>query len=179
VVNWTLLERARRMRIPFGVAYGVDKEIVKRAAIEAACEVPFTLAHDGPRGPQVWLVEFGESRLEFQLIVWVNADATKRPSTVKAAYNWALHSALQRHGIAIPFPQRDLHLRSLFGHEGDEAVAVLNGRAVPAAVSGKAQAPPPTPRERAALADNDAQRDIEREIHEQPPAHARPRQQEE
>lgn len=171
VVNWTLLEAARRMRIPFGIAYGTDKERVKKAAIEAACEVPFTLAHDGPRGPQVWLVDFGESRLEFQLIVWVNAEATKRPSTVKAAYNWALHSALERHGIGIPYPQRDLHLRSVFGREGSEAFALLQGRALP--VEAADAEPVPDARERAALADNDAQRELEREIrNEQSPAGA-------
>ncbi|WP_133499261.1 mechanosensitive ion channel family protein [Cognatilysobacter terrigena] len=169
VVNWTLLEASRRMRIPFGVAYGTDKETVKKAALEAACEVPFTLAKDGPRGPQVWLVEFGESRLEFQLIVWLNAEATRRPSAVKAAYNWALHTALQRYGIDIPFPQRDLHVRSLFGHEGAEAIAVLSGRVVPETDEAAPDAPLPTPRERAALAENDAQRDVEREIHEDPP----------
>ena len=59
------------------------------------------------------------------------------------------------------------------------AIAVLAGRAVPAAEHYAAHAPPPTPRERMALADNDAQRDIERDIHEQPPADPRPRQQEE
>lgn len=171
VTNWTLLEASRRMRIPFGIAYGTDKERVKLAAIEAACEVPFTLEHEGPRGPQVWLVEFGESRMEFQLIVWVNADATKRPSTVKAAYNWALHGALERHGIAIPYPQRDLHVRSLFGHEDGDAIALLQGRAVHLDVAA-ASAAAPTPRERAVLADNDAQRDVEREIHEHPPAAA-------
>jgi small-conductance mechanosensitive channel len=171
VVNWTLLEASRRMRIPFGIAYGTDKERVKQAAIEAACEVPFTLEHEGPRGPQVWLVEFGESRMEFQLIVWVNADATKRPSTVKAAYNWALHTALQRHGIAIPFPQRDLHLRSLFGQEDGDAIALLQGRALPLA-DARVRDPSPTPAERAALADNDAQHDVEREIHEDPHAAA-------
>jgi small-conductance mechanosensitive channel len=172
VVNWTLLEASRRMRIPFGIAYGTDKELVKMAAIEAACEVPFTLEHEGPRAPQVWLVEFGESRMEFQLIVWINADATKRPSTVKAAYNWALHSALHRHGIAIPFPQRDLHLRSLFGHEDGDAIALLQGRALPLDEPDHATVPPPTPREREVLADNDAQRDVEREIHEDPHAAA-------
>ncbi|GAB1596937.1 mechanosensitive ion channel family protein [Lysobacter claricitrinus] len=170
VVNWTLLEASRRMRIPFGVAYGTDKEIVKKAALEAACDVPFTFAKDGPRGPQVWLVEFGESRLEFQLIVWLNAEATRRPSAVKAAYNWALHSALQRYGIEIPFPQRDLHVRSVFGHEGVEAIAMLNGRVVPSDDDEAPDAPRPTPFERAALAENDAQRDVEREIHEDPPA---------
>ena len=171
VVNWTLLEASRRMRIPFGVAYGTDKEIVKRAAIEAACEVPFTVAHEGPRGPQVWLVQFGESRLEFELIVWLNAEATRRPSAVKAAYMWALHSALQRHGIETPFAQRDLHVRSLFGYTDGEAIELLRGRAVPAGVpEPHAHTPPPTPRERAMLADNDAQHDVEREIHEEPPA---------
>lgn len=170
VVNWTLLEASRRMRIPFGVAYGTDKELVKKAALEAACEVPFTVAHDGPRGPQVWLVDFGESRMEYQLIVWLNAEATRRPSTVKAAYNWALHTALQRHGIEMPFPQRDLHLRSVLGYTDGEAVALLRGRAVPVEPQEAPEAAPPTPSERAALSDNDAQRDIEREIREQPPA---------
>jgi len=169
VVNWTLLEASRRMRIPFGVAYGTDKELAKLAALEAAREVPFTLAHDGPRGPQVWLTGFGESRLEFELVVWLNADATRRPSAVKAAYNWALHSALHKHQLAIPFPQRDLHLRSVLGHEGNEALAVLLGKAV--AVDTPAPAPAqPTPRERAALADNDAQHDVERELQDSPPA---------
>ncbi|WP_133477731.1 mechanosensitive ion channel family protein [Cognatilysobacter segetis] len=171
VVNWTLLEASRRMRIPFGIAYGTDKELVKKAAIEAACEVPFTLEQEGPRGPQVWLVEFAESRMEFELIVWVNADATKRPSTVKAAYNWALHTALQRHGIAIPFPQRDLHLRSLFGHEDGDAIALLQGRALPLPDT-RPPEPEPTPAEHALLADNDALRDVEREIHEDPHAAA-------
>ncbi|MGY3266944.1 mechanosensitive ion channel family protein [Lysobacter sp. HA35] len=170
VVNWTLLEASRRMRIPFGVAYGTDKEVVKKAALEAACEVPFTLAKEGPRGPQVWLVEFAESRLEFQLIVWLNAEATRRPSTVKAAYNWALHTALQRYGIEIPFPQRDLHVRSLFGHEGVEAMAMMSGRVIPETDDAVPAAPLPTANERTALAENDALRDVEREIHEDPPA---------
>ena len=169
VVNWTLLEASRRMRIPFGVAYGTDKELAKKAALEAAAEVPFTLAMDGPRGPQVWLTGFGESRLEFELIVWLNGDATKRPSAVKAAYNWALHSALHRHKLAIPFPQRDLHLRSVLGHEGSDALALLRGQAE-ALDMHEVPAPEPSPTERAVLADNDAQHDVERELQDIPPA---------
>ena len=112
VTNWTLRDGFRRLRVPFGVAYGTDKEVVKAAAIEAAAQVPFTLALEGPRRPQVWLVGFGDSSLDFQLVVWITNEATKRPSAVQAAYNWELESALARHGIEIPFPQRDLHLRS-------------------------------------------------------------------
>jgi len=125
VVNWTHQEASRRMRIGFGVAYGSDKEMVRKAALEAATEVPATLTTEGPRAPKVWLVEFGDSALQFELVVWLTADATKRPLAVKAAYNWALESALARYHLEIPFPQRDLHLRSVFGNSTAEGLALL------------------------------------------------------
>ncbi len=125
VVNWTHRDVSRRLRVPFGVSYSADKDAVKGAALEAAAELPFTLAHDGPRRPQVWLVGFGDSSLDFELVVWLTAEATKRPAAVTAAYNWELHTALERHGIEIPFPQRDLHLRSLFGLGHEEARRAL------------------------------------------------------
>lgn len=125
VVNWTHRDVSRRLRVPFGVAYGTDKEVVKRAALEAAAELPFTLALEGARRPQVWLVGFGDSSLDFELVVWLGAEATKRPAAVQAAYNWALHSALQRHGIEIPFPQQDLHVRSVLGLDGRAAREAL------------------------------------------------------
>jgi len=128
VVNWTLREASRRLHVPFIAAYGTDKELVKCAGLEAAAEVPFTATHDGARKPQVWLTGFGEQGLKFELIVWLTAEATKRPSAVTAAYNWALHTALLKHGIEIPVPQRDLNLRSWFGTDGDEAIdAVVHG----------------------------------------------------
>ena len=125
VVNWTHRDVSRRLRVPFGVAYGTDKELVKRAALEAAAEVPFTLALDGVRRPQVWLADFGESSLQFELVTWLTAEATKKPLAVKAAYNWALHSALQRYDIEIPFPQRDVNVRTLFGLTGADALGAL------------------------------------------------------
>lgn len=125
VTNWTYRESGRRMRIPFGVAYGVDKEVVKTAALEAAAEVPFTLALEGPRRAQVWLVEFGDSALNFELVVWLTQEATFKPAAVQAAYNWALHSALQRHDLEIPFPQRDINLRGFYGLQDDDALRAL------------------------------------------------------
>ncbi|MBA8815017.1 small-conductance mechanosensitive channel [Microbacterium halimionae] len=125
VVNWTHREVLRRLRVPFGVAYGTGKEIVKKAALEAAASVPFTLDLEGPRRPQVWLSEFGASSLNFELVIWLNPEATKKPIAVTAAYNWAIHSSLQRYGIEIPFPQRDLNVRSVFGLSDEEARAVL------------------------------------------------------
>ena len=63
VTNWTHHDLSRRMRIPFGVAYGSDKELVKKAALETASEVAFTLTLEGERGPKVWLVGFGDSSI--------------------------------------------------------------------------------------------------------------------
>lgn len=160
VTNWTLYDGSRRVRIPFGVGYGSDKDTVRAAALEAAAEVPFTLTQDGPRAPQVWLVEFGDSSLNFELVVWLTADATKRPGAVKAAYLWALHSALVRHAIEIPFPQRDLHLRSVFGREGEDAIALLRAQSAPASPAG-----PRTERTRAGdLSINDALREVEADL---------------
>ncbi len=112
LTNWTLGERILRVRIPFGVAYGSDKERVKEAAMEAAAEVPFTLTNMKGRETDVWLVEFGDNSLNFLLLVWVNRQGARRPTRTRAAYLWALETALAKHGIEIPFPQRDLHLRS-------------------------------------------------------------------
>jgi potassium-dependent mechanosensitive channel len=111
VINWTLRDFKRRMHISFGVTYDADKDLVKQAGLEAAAEVEWTFDDKGGRQPQVWLVEFGDSSLNFELVVWLKDDAVKRPAKVKADYNWALHSALARHNIEIPFPQRDLHLK--------------------------------------------------------------------
>ncbi len=112
LTNWTLGERILRVRIPFGVAYGSDKDTVKKAALEAAAEVPFTLTHMKGREPDVWLVEYGDSSLNFLLLVWVNRQGARRPTRTRSAYLWALETKLTEHGIEIPFPQRDLHLRS-------------------------------------------------------------------
>ena len=112
VINWTLTDASRRIHIPFGVAYGSDKELVKKAALEAAYNVPHTLKNHNTREPDVWLTNFGNSSLDFELIVWVLPHAVKKPQRVRAAYYWELETALKKYGIEIPFPQRDLHIRS-------------------------------------------------------------------
>ena len=123
LTNWTLGERILRVRIPFGVAYGSDKELVRKAAMEAAAEVPYTLTNMKNRDPDVWLVEFGDNSLNFLLLVWVNRQGARRPTRTRAAYLWALESTLTKYGIEIPFPQRDLHLRSGWPGPTDQARA--------------------------------------------------------
>ncbi|NIL92893.1 MAG: mechanosensitive ion channel [Woeseiaceae bacterium] len=112
LTNWTLNEGTRRVRVPFGVAYGSDKELVRKAALEAAGEVPYTLANRKGRETDVWLTEFGDSSLNFLLLVWVNRQGARRPTRCRSAYLWALETKLNKYGIEIPFPQRDLHVKS-------------------------------------------------------------------
>lgn len=157
VTSWTLRETARRIKIKFGVAYGTDKELVKKAALEAADAVPFTFANEGPRRSQVWLIGFGDSSLDFQLVVWLTADAVKRPCAVQAAYYWALEETLGKYGIEIPFPQQDLHVRSLFNATEDDAKELWRGhRKWP---SGKGSEREISDSEREALSGNDALQD--------------------
>lgn len=111
VVNWTLKDRVCRVHIPFGVAYGSDKDVVKAAALDAASQVDHELKGPGSRPAEVWLVNFGASSLDFELVVWLKPEAVKRPARVRADYNWALETALTKHGIEIPFPQLDLHVK--------------------------------------------------------------------
>ncbi len=171
LVNWTLQEATRRLRIPFGVAYGSPKEQVKAAALDAAAAVPFTQALKGQHAPQVWLTGFGDSSLNFELVVWVNAEATRRPSRAKAAYNWALETAIRAHGIEFPWPQRDVRLRSWFGLEGEEArqaIAELLGAHVSGASTDTEHAAIDSPETSAPWDGNDAAHDLQTPV---PPRH--------
>lgn len=111
VINWTLLEAFRRIHIRFKVAYGTDGDRVTQAGLEAADKVPFTLSD---RKASVWLVDFGDSSLDYELVVWVNAEAVKRPGAVHAAYKREIAIALRKYGIEIPVSQLDLRLRNGF-----------------------------------------------------------------
>lgn len=112
LINWTHADTKRRIHVPFGVAYGTSKELVEKAGLEAAARLPWTFDDQGERKPQVWLVRFGEFRLDFELIVWLTDEAVLKPQRVMADYVWEVHSALERHEIKVPHPQRDLFLKS-------------------------------------------------------------------
>ncbi|MBX6422995.1 mechanosensitive ion channel family protein [Thermosulfurimonas sp. F29] len=115
ISTWTYEDDWRRIHIPFGVAYGSDPELVKRVVTEAARKVPLT-QEDADHPLQVWFTGFGDSALEFSLAVWIRQSQAKRALTgIKSDYYYAIHRALIEAGIEIPFPQRDLHLKSLSG----------------------------------------------------------------
>ncbi len=110
VTNWTMNERFLRIKVPFGVAYGSDKELVRRIIVDAALSLPYTLNLTERQYPQVRLKNFGDSSLDFELVVWIKAEWANRPGRVTAAYNWEIETALGKHEVEIPFPQREVRM---------------------------------------------------------------------
>jgi small-conductance mechanosensitive channel len=130
VVNWTLDDAHRRMHIPFGVAYGTPKELVREAGIEAARNVKGVVENDR-MSTAVWLIKYGDNSMDYELIVWADRALTTRPASTHASLMWALDDALKVRGIEIPFPQRDLHIRSgtldvRMAREADDAAGPVN-----------------------------------------------------
>jgi len=110
ITNWTLNDKFYRLKVPFSVAYGSDKEQVKKAVLEAAKRVPATLDSDTQQ-PDIWLVELGDNGLGFNLVVWVDPKKSRAPGSVKSEYLWEIESSLREYNIEVPFPQRVVHLR--------------------------------------------------------------------
>jgi small-conductance mechanosensitive channel len=109
MINWTLRESTARMRIPFSVAYGSDKELVTKAALEAAAEGEFCIQHTPGLKAAVRMISFGDSALKFELRVWVNRQGVRRPIFVRSSILWEMDTKFREYGIKVPFPQRDMH----------------------------------------------------------------------
>ncbi|NPA15918.1 MAG: mechanosensitive ion channel [Deferribacteres bacterium] len=112
VTTWTYDDDWRRLKIPFGVAYGTDPDKVAEIAIEAAREVKYTF-EDPQHQIEVWFEGFGDSSLNFTLVVWTKMHTPAPKTGRKSAYYFVLYRKLAEAGIEIPFPQRDIHIRSV------------------------------------------------------------------
>ena len=107
VINWNYDDPVSRLSIPIGVAYGSNIKKVRLALLEAVKNHPDVLLT--PR-PQVWFQEFGDSSLNFEVFVWISEPS--KQFILKSELNYRIAASLSRHDIQIPFPQRDIHLRS-------------------------------------------------------------------
>ena len=107
VVNMTQPDRMYRLRIPVGVAYGSDTAKVKECLLQVASENDDVLEDPAP---QVFFVDFGNSSLDFELGVWLNQPA--REPDIASALRFRIDAIFRESGVEIPFPQRDLHIRS-------------------------------------------------------------------
>ena len=110
VTNWTMTDGNLRIKLPFSVAYGCDKELLREVIFEAVLKQPYTLNIIDKHYPQLRLSSFGDNALNFDLVVWIKPGWSKRPGRVKAAYNWVIDDVLREHHFEIPFPQRDIHV---------------------------------------------------------------------
>lgn len=107
-VNWTLSNRQRRINVFVGVAYGTDPTRVLDILHKIAQDNDDILKH--PK-PQALFVGFGDSSLDFELRAWtVRFDGWRQ---VQSDMSVAISHALREAEIQIPFPQRDLHLRTV------------------------------------------------------------------
>ena len=111
VINWTLEDTNRRLRIPFSVAYGSDKNLVQKAALEAADRVSFTFKKKGKKRPKVQLIRFGDSSLDFELVVWLDSHGSKHLNRARSSYLWALDDMLQNYQIEVPYPHREVIIK--------------------------------------------------------------------
>jgi small-conductance mechanosensitive channel len=108
VTNWTYGDPRVRFRIPVGVAYGSNIDKVREALLAAGREDPHTLKEPAP---SVFLEKFGESSIDFELVVW-SSEMSYRPRRYRSDLNFAIEKKLREAEIEIAFPQRDLHIRS-------------------------------------------------------------------
>lgn len=109
VTNWTANDRQVRFSVPIGVSYHCSPEEVREVLMKVALAHPDVLQQPPP---EVVFTGFGDSALNFELRVWTIRQV-QTPQKLKSDLYFAVFRAFGEHGIEIPFPQRDLHLRTI------------------------------------------------------------------
>jgi small-conductance mechanosensitive channel len=112
--NWTHGDPKVRFRIPISVAYGSDVQKVCATLIGVGREHPASLAVPEPG---VFFNGFGDSALDFELVVW-SEQMSYRPRRFRSDLNFAIEEKFREAGIVIPFPQREVRL---LGEPGEQA----------------------------------------------------------
>jgi small-conductance mechanosensitive channel len=111
VTNWSYEDPRVRFRIPFGVAYGTDLPKLRKLMLEVAEAHPRALKEPAP---ELFFVGFGDSSLNFELAVW-STESTTSPRRFRSDLFFAIEKKLRDSGIEIPYPQQDLHVRTVVG----------------------------------------------------------------
>jgi small-conductance mechanosensitive channel len=141
VTNWTLSDQRRRLEIPIGVAYGTDPALVIDVLSRAAARNEYVV--DDP-APVTLFMAFGDSALEFEVRCWT--EMADMYLSVKSSVMVELVAALREVGVEIPFPQRDLHLRTIDASVADGLAGRTEGGGHDAAADEGGErpgAPPP------------------------------------
>ncbi|ESA35497.1 mechanosensitive ion channel [Leptolyngbya sp. Heron Island J] len=107
VINWSHGHPVSQLHLPIGVAYSSDIRQVHTAVIEVASAHPSVLQYPQPR---LRFLGFGNSSLDFDVLVWIRDPRLQ--FDIKSDLYYMLEANFRRHHIEIPFPQRDLNIRS-------------------------------------------------------------------
>jgi len=107
LINWSTNDAVTRFSVPVGVAYGSDVELVKKLLIEVAWKHNKVITNPSPF---VIFRDFGDSSLNMELIFWSNHIFPIEQ--VKSDLRFMIDEAFRKNNVTIPFPQRDLHVKS-------------------------------------------------------------------
>lgn len=107
VENWSFSTRDVRLKVPVGIAYGSDVELAERLMLQAAHEHP--RVHPEP-APSVWLTAFGDSAIQFEIQLWID-DPEAGVGNIRSDVLKRIWVLFGEHGVHLPFPQRDVHIR--------------------------------------------------------------------
>jgi len=118
VINWSFSDRFVRLDVPFGVSYDADPHQVSRIAIEAASSVNRVASDYRP--PVCWLTGFGDSSLDFLLRFWIS-DPQGGLTNIRGKVLLALWDAFKENGIGIPYPHREVLLKTPINVRVDRA----------------------------------------------------------
>jgi len=113
VTNWTLNDKSRRFRIPFGVAYGTEVQTVEKTILEALKNSELPHYKIDQKKPQIIFTSLGDSSINFELFIWVKDELTLRPRYTTSQCLKIIYKALNDAGINIPFPQQDLYIKEI------------------------------------------------------------------
>lgn len=108
VINWSHNDKKVRISFPVGVSYKEDPERIRKILISVVDDNPGVMKE--PR-PYIRFDQFGDSSLNFNVMVWTS-DYIDRPSALKSELYYAVFKAFREHNVEIPFPQRDIHIKS-------------------------------------------------------------------
>lgn len=114
VINWTMHDKLKRFDIPFGVAYGTKLEHVIDVIVEAVANSGYKdILVTQDKYTNVIMTGLGSSSVNFTLQVWIHGEEILAPSKTTSRFLIIIYNTLYAHGIEIPFPQHDLHIKSL------------------------------------------------------------------
>jgi small-conductance mechanosensitive channel len=108
MVNYSLSSPLIRIELPVGVSYKADPRQVENILLEAAEKEPLV---DKTHIPAVRFIEYADNSINFELLIWINVRKTPRRK-VRSNLYFVIFEELAKAGIEIPFPQRDIHIRS-------------------------------------------------------------------